>query len=84
MIESKRWRGRQWSGGEPEKMERARETEGEGEAKNKPWSASQSRSHRGEEALRGCVYVCVCLKGKTVGMGGLHSKERRVGDSGLV
>lgn len=40
-------------------MERAREAEGEAEAKNKPWSASQSRSYRGEEALRVYVYVCV-------------------------
>lgn len=48
-------------------MERTRETEGEAEAKNKPWSASQSRSHKGDEALRVYVYVCVRLKGKTVG-----------------
>lgn len=38
-------------------MESIRETEGD--AKNKPWSASQSRSHRGEKALR--VYVRVCV-----------------------
>lgn len=50
-------------------MEKARETEGEGEAKNKPWSASQSRSHRGEEALHVCVYAGVCLKGKDSGDG---------------
>lgn len=31
---------------------------GRKKAKNKPWSASQSRSHRGEEALRVHVYVC--------------------------
>lgn len=41
-------------------MEGTRETEGE--AKNKPWSASQSRSRRGEEALCVYVYVRVCKK----------------------
>lgn len=48
-------------------MERARETEGEGEAKNKPWSASQSRSHRGEEALCVCLYGCVFKREKQWG-----------------
>lgn len=43
-------------------MEGTRETEREGEAKNKPWSASQSRSRRGEEALCVYVYVRVCKK----------------------
>ncbi len=62
------WR-RAWKDGES-KRDRGRE----GEAKNKPWSASQSRSHRGEEALRGyvcvCLCVCVCVfKGKNSGDG---------------
>lgn len=56
-------------------MEGAVETERR--AKNKPRSASQPRSHRGEEALR--AYVCVCVR-----MRFLHSNEPSGVDSGLV
>lgn len=66
-------------------MERARGTEREGEAKNKPGSASQSRSRRGEEAQRVCVCVAVPFKGeKTVAVEGLHRRERRAGDGGIA
>lgn len=41
----------------------------EGEAKNEPWSASQSRSHRGEEALHEYVYVGVRFEGRNGGDG---------------
>lgn len=66
-------------------MQHAREGEGEGEAKRKkkPWSATQSRSHRGEEGL--LVHDCarVFLTGKTAHKGQEPRLIAPVWDGGL-
>lgn len=62
----KRWRGRRWSGGEREKRQPAREGGREKErGKKKARSATQSRSHRGEEGLLVHDSARVLLAGKT-------------------
>lgn len=66
-------------------MQHASEGEGEGEAKRKkkPWSATQSRSHRGEEGLlvHGCALVF--LTGKTARKGQEPRLIAPVWDGGL-
>lgn len=63
-MAEKRWRGWRWSGGKRERMQHAGEGEARGEG-GEPWSATQSRSHRGEEGLLVQRCARVFLTGKT-------------------